>query len=237
MNLFYLSHDPDEAARWHLDKHIVKMPLESAQILSTAQRLLDGVETHFAYHDSLGREKIKKAWLLEGEMANLSYSDRHLPRIEIPNRLCYQVTHARHPTTMWTMATRGNYELHVDFFIALLDEYELRYGRPHSTTRLLNFLVHAPKNLTNDEVTPVPQAMPEHYKGNDAVAAYRRYYAGDKWRFAKWKTRQVPDWFIPTMKEVWPLTDAEKLAKVAKRRTPPCDQSILEAAACLGQSA
>ena len=36
MNIFVLSLDPNEAARWHMDKHVVKMPLESAQMLCTA---------------------------------------------------------------------------------------------------------------------------------------------------------------------------------------------------------
>lgn len=35
MNIFALDLDPITAARMHLDKHIVKMPLESAQMLST----------------------------------------------------------------------------------------------------------------------------------------------------------------------------------------------------------
>lgn len=35
MNIFALDVDPIMAARMHLDKHIVKMPLETAQILST----------------------------------------------------------------------------------------------------------------------------------------------------------------------------------------------------------
>lgn len=35
MNIFALDLDPTIAARMHLDKHIVKMPLESAQMLST----------------------------------------------------------------------------------------------------------------------------------------------------------------------------------------------------------
>lgn len=35
MNIFVLSRDPREAARFHCDKHIVKMPLETAQMLST----------------------------------------------------------------------------------------------------------------------------------------------------------------------------------------------------------
>ena len=35
MNIFALDLDPIMAARLHLDKHVVKMPLESAQMLST----------------------------------------------------------------------------------------------------------------------------------------------------------------------------------------------------------
>jgi len=33
LNIFALSEKPHEAARWHVDKHVVKMPLETAQIL------------------------------------------------------------------------------------------------------------------------------------------------------------------------------------------------------------
>jgi hypothetical protein len=36
MNIFILSEDTRENARWHCDKHITKMPLEAAQLLSTA---------------------------------------------------------------------------------------------------------------------------------------------------------------------------------------------------------
>lgn len=42
MNIFYLSKDPKTAAVYHNDKHVVKMILESAQLLSTAHRILDG---------------------------------------------------------------------------------------------------------------------------------------------------------------------------------------------------
>jgi hypothetical protein len=42
MNIFFLSEDPYEAARMQADKHVVKMILESAQLLSTAHRVLDG---------------------------------------------------------------------------------------------------------------------------------------------------------------------------------------------------
>ena len=42
MNLFYLHRDPVEAARMQCDRHVVKMILETAQMLSTAHNELDG---------------------------------------------------------------------------------------------------------------------------------------------------------------------------------------------------
>jgi hypothetical protein len=42
MNLFVLDYNPKLAVQYHNDKHIVKMILETAQLLSTAHRLLDG---------------------------------------------------------------------------------------------------------------------------------------------------------------------------------------------------
>ena len=44
MNIFYLHPDPLTAAEMHCDKHCVKMILETAQMLCTANRTLDGDE-------------------------------------------------------------------------------------------------------------------------------------------------------------------------------------------------
>ena len=42
MNIFMLDRDPRVAANMHCDKHVVKMILETAQLLCTAHRVLDG---------------------------------------------------------------------------------------------------------------------------------------------------------------------------------------------------
>ena len=42
MNIFFLNTDPKVCAQEHLDKHVVKMIVEYAQLMSTAHRLLDG---------------------------------------------------------------------------------------------------------------------------------------------------------------------------------------------------
>ena len=44
MNIFYLHDTPVTCAQYHTDKHVVKMIIEYAQLLSTAHRLVDGDE-------------------------------------------------------------------------------------------------------------------------------------------------------------------------------------------------
>lgn len=46
MNIFVLDRNPKQAAEWHLDKHIVKMPLETAQMLCTVLNQ-NGVKTPY----------------------------------------------------------------------------------------------------------------------------------------------------------------------------------------------
>ncbi len=52
-----------------------------------------------------------------------------------------------------------------------------------------------PKNRPAGEFTQPPQCMPDQYKCDDSVQAYRNYYMGEKAGFAKWKGREVPTWF------------------------------------------
>ena len=40
MNIFYLHPDPFVAAKYHYNRHVVKMPLEAAQMLCTAHHVL-----------------------------------------------------------------------------------------------------------------------------------------------------------------------------------------------------
>ena len=42
MNIFFLQHLPYMSVRDYVDKHVVKMPLEYAQMLCTAHQVLDG---------------------------------------------------------------------------------------------------------------------------------------------------------------------------------------------------
>ena len=49
MNIFVLDRDPNVAARMHCDKHVPKMILETAQMLSTAHHVYDTPQAQFVY--------------------------------------------------------------------------------------------------------------------------------------------------------------------------------------------
>ena len=44
MNIFYTDSDPVKAAQSLVDRHVIKMILETCQLLCTAHRVLDGTE-------------------------------------------------------------------------------------------------------------------------------------------------------------------------------------------------
>ena len=58
MNIFYLDKHPKVAAQMSCDKHVCKMIVESAQMLSTAHRILDGTE----YYDKTKNGRKIKRW-------------------------------------------------------------------------------------------------------------------------------------------------------------------------------
>jgi hypothetical protein len=175
MNRFILDKDPITAAQQHCDKHVVKMILEEAQMLSTAHRIIDGIEV--AGKSKTGRNV--KRWKLEDERDNS----------------LYQATHVNHPCTQWSMQTNNNYKWSVGLLEALLNEYTYRYGKKHKCGELFDMLTILPRNIPFGPLTEFPQAMPDECKRADPVDGYRDYYINHKARFAKWTNRLTPDWF------------------------------------------
>jgi len=64
MNIFYLDSDAKTSAEMHLDKHVSKMLVEYAQLMSTAHRVLDGVE----WHDKNKIGRLIKRWRVSENM-------------------------------------------------------------------------------------------------------------------------------------------------------------------------
>jgi hypothetical protein len=178
LNIFILDLDHYLNAKYHVDKHIVKMPLEATQMLCTAS----WVDEILGYIPRAAtKEETQELRVYLSGLEDWYWHDR------------YTVTHLNHPCSIWARSSSANYEWLYRYLIALGAEYTNRYGKWHKS---VSVALRIPKieNMQNIGLTPFAQAMPDQYKHVDPVTAYRNYYMGDKRHIAQWK-RGVPDWW------------------------------------------
>mgnify|MGYP001430550830 FL=1 len=176
MNIFYLHEDPIQNAKWHIDKHIVKMPIEYAQLMSTAHRLLDG--EMYLGKTAIGRNI--KRWRLHDEREDI----------------LYKASHINHPSAVWVRESIENYFQMYKLYMAVLAEFTNRYGKIHGSSKPSIALIRPPSNIPMVKGTQLPQCMPEICKvKNNPILAYRNYYIVEKNSFASWKNREIPEWF------------------------------------------
>lgn len=188
MNIFYLSPDPRSCARQHADIHVGKMCLETAQLLSTAYRMLRGVQGTVKLRDKNGNVREMTKWILpeRGEYDGMWYDER-----------CpiYWDTHHNHPCAQWVRMSSANYEWAFLLFGELAREYEHRYGKVYKSWYLLqDELCDNP--APQGTATPVALAMPDEFKQDGlAIPAYRAYYRSkqDSMRLV-YTNRELPVW-------------------------------------------
>jgi len=183
LNIFYLDENTKTCAEMHVDKHVVKMILEYAQLLSTAHRILDG--TISVSNSSTGRKKT--IYCLHDERDNLLYS----------------ATHINHPSAVWVRQSVANYMWLSNLLVELCKEYTYRYGKVHKAEReglikMLHDIV--PDNIPLARFTEPTPAMPEEcIIPNDSIASYKKYYINNKQHLASWSgkinSREVPTWY------------------------------------------
>ena len=176
MNIFYIDTDPVKAAQMMVDRHVVKMILESAQLLCTAHRVLDG-ESYTS--QSKNSRKVTR-WKLNDSREDILYS----------------ATHINHPSAIWCRQSVENYLWLVDHMFALSNEYNYRYNKNHLTIEKLGYTIQSPPmNLKEWDFTVPVSAMPEKYIiGLDPVLNYRNYYKLGKAHLHTWTKRSKPDW-------------------------------------------
>ena len=189
MNIFYLDHDVRKCAEMHNDKHVVKMILEYAQLLSTAHRILDGT---LSFGVSLSGRK-KSVYVLADNRDTVLYS----------------ATHINHPSAVWVRQSAQNYMWLAELLEECCKEYTHRYDKVHKVERdgLMQALKNQfPTNIPDGSFTEPTPAMPEDVKvlkeihtdryELDSLASYRNYYIQNKTHLANWKKRDVPEWYI-----------------------------------------
>lgn len=166
MNIFMVDPDPYVAAMNLCDKHVVKMILESAQMLSTAHRVLDGDE--------------------EGNLEN-KYWENNLYNITHKNHPCSKWARETRGNYAWLYS-------HMEGLLAEYTfRYDKIHKCQNLMCMLMKYPI---KLLNGTwPMTELPPCMPDEYKvPDDTIASYRNYYKHGKAHLLKWKKRTPPEW-------------------------------------------
>ena len=151
MNIFYLDEDIELNAQYHCDKHLCKMQLELAQMLSTAYHIVSR---------NFNKNKI------------------------------YKPTHENHPYSKWVRSGKKQFVNTLNLLEASHKEYQYRFNKPDSYQKIqeiIEYIKHnIPKQLPDAPWTNPPQIIPDQYKQEDTVEAYRSYYTNEIYNFASW---------------------------------------------------
>jgi len=181
MNIFALSKDPVESATQMLDKHVVKMPTETCQMLHTNGLFNEYVE-RYGKEPSLRQLK--------------NYHEETESILMKPAML-------NHPSTIWARQNIHNTKWLFEHGVALCFEFEFRYGKKHGSYERI---LQTPMEYSADSTlaTPVSIAMFDVYRIPNSygkhcweyvIDSYRHYYLEGKWKFAEWRKNRMPKWW------------------------------------------
>lgn len=165
MNIFFLDKDPILAAQYQVDKHVVKMCVETAQLLSTAHRVIDGDEK-YSLPDQRDSVLYKPShinhpcavWVRES-VKNYIWAVEHFHALLDEYAYRYNKEHKS-----------GNLVLYCDTPPHKLKQYE------STPIRLC-----VPEKYRKRRIL-------------SPVQCYRAYYIHEKAHIHSWKNRNPPDW-------------------------------------------
>lgn len=180
MNIFLLDNDFRINASYYVDKHVVKMPLEYSQMLSTAYWVTK--ELGFCPRE-LDRNEIK------------AVLDSYVPGT------FYKPTHINHPCNVWVRSSRENFLWLLELSSHLEKEWLYRFPKPAGTSHKAVTVarnIPYPRSILPLGLTELPQCVPEECQAEKTIDAYKKYYNIHKKHIHKWTKRQVPIWVAIT---------------------------------------
>ena len=149
MNIFVTDWDPHRSARVLPDKHVVKMPLETCQMLSI-------VFSHWYY--DWGDDLVKKK-------DGTPYSVK-------------KGAFRNHPCTQWAALKDSNLAWLIEHGIALCNEYSLRYSKLHGCFVTLEQCKNIFCEITGKTPSEVKtknnfvRAMPDEWKKDNTTTSH-----------------------------------------------------------------
>ena len=175
MNIFVLDEDPVKAAQAMDCVRVPKRVRESEQMMASGLRK----------HGATDEDFIKRGVLTKSNRP-------------------YKGGDHFHPCTVWTSVVRANFHWLADHAIQLCKEYTIRFGKTHACEQPIKQMADMcyiiPRfnpETSRREMTPFAQAMPDEYKDDDPVVAYRAYYMSkmDSPGGVHYRHTSPPDWW------------------------------------------
>lgn len=167
MNLFRLSDDNDEAARYHDDTRVIKGCLEAAQAVATGLRI---------------RATDPASDLTHREVRGYDVYDDY----NRPNAMPH-----------WAAESRSHLLDALDLCRALSEEYRRRWDSDehHGAYQAARSWRPLIERVPDHEYVEPPFYGPREYRTEDLIQSYRLYYAYEKGTDAEYVRADVPDWW------------------------------------------
>ena len=186
MNIFILHWRQRKAARWHVDSHVVKMLLETCQLLYTAHWVLF-YPVLMKCKSAIALSKTQKVLEVPEYMWSAPYSKS--------GEIGYRPCHVWHPCQKWARECSGNYIWLAKLGMELAMEYTFRFKKEHSCEKHITWLYdNIPLDIIMSPRNGFPIAMANEFKiSNDPIICYRNYYKSKK---IKYTGRRIPHWLM-----------------------------------------
>tara|TARA_R100000030_G_scaffold54269_1_gene40830 strand:+ start:168 stop:680 length:513 start_codon:yes stop_codon:yes gene_type:complete len=140
---------------------------------------------------------VESAQMMASALRRWGATDEQMPLTQ--KGTPYKGGYHHHPCTVWAGDTFSNFDWLCRHAVGLLIEYQNRFGKRHAcSVPIVHMIRDTPNNIPDGELTVFAQAMPDEYKHENAVKAYRAYYhskihsAGG----VHYRHTSPPDWWM-----------------------------------------
>lgn len=206
MNIFFLSFIPSVCAQMHGDLHLIKMILETAQLLSTTYRWLHGQRPKL--------KTIKLREKLEASDPVTFYDDSWIEKCTHEcGKEPYRMTHYNHGSCVWVRERQANFVWLAQLGVELCREKIIRLpnNKPHCAQPLLEWFLTNPPAPELFKINEVKYLSPPYLAMADfwdskvvhnnpfqaVILSYRKYYKAKQAInivYYRWLPGREPQW-------------------------------------------
>ena len=140
---------------------------------------------------------VESAQMMASALRRWGATDEQMPLTKAGRP--YLGGYKNHPCTIWAGDTFSNFDWLCRHAVGLLIEHRNRFGKKHACSGpIVHMISNTPNNIPDGELTVFAQAMPDEFKQENAVKAYRAYYHSKMYSAGgvHYRHTSPPDWWM-----------------------------------------